>query len=374
MVCKGGMLMTTPLSPKTIFTGQFDCEQAHQQWLAAALERPKMPALVRTSTESGLSQLPKQLLNVTTDTFQAVRGLGQLSHATELRTALGHVMHNIKVELTQDSGSLKKNAALIATVIHVITRVKEAYDSSNMATNDPRERQYNQEQSAMTYFREIIGVTTGFVLLKRLQGIFERNIRSHYQYQHQAIGRTGIWQNIKHALGLLNGKVHHSEIKRVPNALVTETALHRMHDSPLQMHLVQIGHALNDKTLQTNWVISPKFWQRAHKMFWGKDAERLVNQALNSANSSERHELTQRLLKYEKAGLKLVQDQLPVYLGLIPSILISGFGIEYASLHYGPTVKKYMLGLMQFLHIIPQETSETSAPQKASDSSFNAGR
>jgi hypothetical protein len=374
MVRQWGELFMNPISSNAIFTGQFDCEQAHQQWLAAALKRPKMKAPVRSSTESALSQLPKQLLNATTDTFQAVRGLGQLSHATELRTALGHVMHNIKVELTQDSGSLKKNAALIATVIHVVTRVKEAYDSSNMATNDPRERQYNQEQSAMTYFREIIGVTTGFVLLKRLQGIFEGNIRSHYQYQQQALGRKSIGQNIKHALGLLNGKVDPSKIKRVPNALVTETALHRMHDSPLQMHLVQIGHALNDKTLQTNWVISPKFWQRAYKMFWGKDAERLVNQALKSTNSSERHELTQRLLKYEKAGLKLVQDQRPVYWGLIPSILISGFGIEYASLHYGPTVKKYMLGLMQFLHIIPQEQSETSDQKKASKSSLNTGK
>jgi hypothetical protein len=374
MVRQWGERFMNPVTPKAIFTGQFDCDRAHQQWLAAALERRKMKAPVRTSAESELSQLPKQLLNATTDTFKAVRGLGQLSHATELRTALGHVMHNIQVELTQDPGSLKKNAALIATVIHVITRVEEAYHSSNMATNDPRERQYNQEQSAMTYFREIIGVTTGFVLLKRLQGVFENKIRTHYQYQHQAIGRTGIGQNIKHALGLLNGNVHHSEIKRVPNALVTETALHRMHDSPLQMHLVQIGHALNDETLKTNWVISPMFWQRAYKMLWGKEAERLVNQALKSANSSERHELTQRLLKYEKNGLKLVQNQLPVYLGLIPSILISGFGIEYASLHYAPTVKKYMLGLMQFLHIIPQETSETSAPKKASDSSFNAGR
>jgi hypothetical protein len=374
MVRQWGELFMNPVSSNAIFTGQFNSEQAHQQWLAAALERPKMKAPVRTSAESELSQLPKQLLNATTDTFKAVRGLGQLSHATELRTALGHVMHNIQVELTQDSGSLKKNAALIATVIHVVTRVEEAYHSSNMATNDPRERQYNQEQSAMTYFREIIGVATGFVLLKRLQGVFERNIRSHYQYQQQALGRKSIVQNIKHALGLLNGNVHHSEIKRVPNALVTETALHRMHDSPLQMHLVQMGYALNDETLQTNWVISPRFWQRAYKMLWGKEAERLVNQALESGNAHEMRALTHQLLKYEKAGLKLVQNQLPVYLGLIPSILISGFGIEYASLHYGPTVKKYMLGLMQFLHIIPQETSETSASKKASDSSFSTGK
>ena len=161
-------------------------------------------------------------------------------------------------------------------------------------------------------------------------------------------------------MGVLNGNLATTAIKRIPNALVTETALHRMHDNPIDLRLAQIGAALDNKNLETDWVISSKFWKRAYNMFVGKEAETLVRQAVeNNASPQELAELTQRLLRYEKEGLKTVQKQLPVYLGIIPSVLISGFGIEYASLHYGRLVKTNMLGLMRFLHVIPQENTPT---------------
>ena len=346
-----------------IFKGQFNTDEAHRQWLKDSLERKKMPPLVKeqkTPFTTGLLTRVRQAVTATGDSFKAIAALGKVSESPGLRQALGDITHNIGVTITQDSGALKKNAALIATLIHVVMRVGEAYDSSNAPTKDPKERQYNQEQSAMTYFREIIGVTTGFVLLKRLQGIFEKQITQHFQYKEQKFGGVGVTQNIKDAVGVLNGNLATTAIKRIPNALVTETALHRMHDNPIDLRLAQIGAALDNKNLETDWVISSKFWKRAYNMFVGKEAETLVRQAVeNNASPQELAELTQRLLRYEKEGLKTVQKQLPVYLGIIPSVLISGFGIEYASLHYGRLVKTNMLGLMRFLHVIPQENTPT---------------
>ncbi len=359
----------SPFQTNDIFTGQFTSPLDEKKWLEASLERKGMPKLIKSKPAfgKGLSEFPQKVVTGTGDTFKAVANLGKISESPELRKALGDITHNIGVTLTQDTGSLKKNAALIATLIHVVMRVKEAYDSSNADTKDPKEKQYNQEQSAMTYFREIIGVTTGFVLLKRLQAILEKQITKHHQYQEQKFGGAGISQNIKDAVGLLNGKVKPAEIQRIPNALVSETALHRMHKNPINLGLAQIGHALNDPKLETDSVISPKFWKRAWNMKFGKEAETLVREAVGKKMSSqEMAELTQRLLKYEKDGLKLVQKQVPVYIGLIPSILISGFGIEYASLHYGPLVKKNMLGLMRFLHVIPQEDPADKPTDKSS--------
>ncbi|MCE2930026.1 MAG: hypothetical protein LW809_01385 [Vampirovibrionales bacterium] len=352
---------------ESIFKGQFSSPDAQKAWLAEALKRPSMPDSSKTASDfgKGLSPFPQNLLTATGDTFKAMAGIGKIAESSELRHALGDVTHNIAVTLTQDTGSLKKNAALIATLIHVLMRVKEAYDSSNAETKDPKEREYNQEQSAMTYFRELIGFTTGFVLLKRLQGIFEKQITKHHQYQEQKFGGASISQNIKNAVGLLNGNVKPSDIKRIPNALVTETALHRMHANPVNLGLAQIGYALNNPKLETDSLLSTKFWKRAWNMKFGKEAETLVREAVQKkANPQDMAELTQRLLKYEKDGLKLVQKQVPVYLGLIPSILISGFGIEYASLHYGPLVKKNMLTIMRALHVIPQENPDKKATTK----------
>jgi hypothetical protein len=352
---------------ETIFKGQFNSLEEQKAWLAEALKRPPMPTPQKETTHfaKGLSEMPHNLITGTGDTFKAVVNLGKISVSSELRGALGNISHNIGVTLTQDTGSLKKNAALIATLIHVLMRVKEAYESSNTETKDPKEKQYNQEQSAMTYFREIIGFTTGFLLLKRIQGILEKQITKHHQYQEQKFGGTSISQNIKDAVGVLNGTVKPSDIQRIPNALVTETVLHRMHANPVNLGLAQIGYALNDPKLETDSLISPKFWKRAWNMKFGTEAETLVREAVGKkVNPQEMAELTQRLLKYEKDGLKLVQKQKPVYIGLIPSILISGFGIEYASLHYGPLVKKNMLGLMRFLQVIPKENPDEKSSTK----------
>lgn len=359
--------MMSSFPTESIFKGQFRSPDDHKAWFAAALERKNMPA-PKATTPLGkrIGEVPQALSIAAGDTFKAVAGLGKISKSSKLRHALGAVAHNILVTLTQDTGSLKKNAALIATLIHVLMRVKEAYESSNAHTQDPKEKEYNQEQSAMTYFREIVGFLTGFVLLKRLQGIFEKKITNDHQYKEQKFGGASITQNIKNAVGLLNGKVQPKEIKRIPNALVTETAFHRMHANPIDLRLAQIGSALNDETLETDSLISGKFWKRATNMLWGKEAETLVREAVGKkANPQEMAELTQRLLKYEKDGLKLVKQQVPVYLGLVPSILIAGFGIEYASLHYGALVKKSMLGIMRFLHVIPTEKSpKTETPSE----------
>ena len=349
--------------PSTTAPLQNQNADALRQWLDASrrgnihIEKPKTAPLGETITQS-LTEMPQALHTLSTDAFKASKTLLNLPKQPRVQKALGTIAHNMGVQLTQDSALLKTNAAIIATLIHVIMRVKEAYDSSNAPTSSPEESHYNQEQSAMTYFREIVGFSTGFVLLKRLQGIFENHIQYQYQYEKQKYGASSLQEHLADAFGVLSGKRNASEIERLPNALVTDTEWVRKHHSPVDLKLAQIGHALKHQET-SDWLTDHRFWKRAWHMLSGKEVEAMLHpEKLAKLNEDELKALTQELLDYEKEGFKLVQKQVPLYLGVLPSVIIGGFGIEYASLHYGPVVKKNMLGLMRFLHVIPQEESK----------------
>jgi hypothetical protein len=365
-------------------TSTYPFENANQnadalrQWLDASrrgnihIEKPKTAPLGEKISQS-LAEMPQALHTLSSDAFKASETLLNLPQKPHVQKALGTIAHNMSVQLTQDSALLKTNAAIIATLIHVVMRVKEAYDSSNAPASSPEESHYNQEQSAMTYFREIIGFSTGFLLLKRLQGVFEKYIQYHYQYEKQKYGASSLQGHLADAFGVLSGKQAPSEIQRLPNALVSDTEWARKHQSPVDLKLAQIGHALKHQET-SNWLMDAQFWKRAWRMVKGKDVEAMVHpEHLAKLSETQLKALTQELLDYEKEGFKLVHKQVPLYLGVLPSVIIGGFGIEYASLHYGPVVKKNMLGLMRLLHVIPQEEPKAqkqpqSAPQASSKS------
>lgn len=362
------------------FTGQFSDASQHREWLLEALERKGMPPKEKATFATKMSTLgnklqsfPQQFATTATDTFHAGQGLLKLGKNPEKQKALAAVFHNFMVTLTQDSAALCNNAALVATLIHVVMRVKEAYDSSCAPTDNPKEAQYNQEQSAMTYFREIVGVTLGFVLLKRLQKVYGVKIKKHYQYEEAEQGKISIGQNIGHFFGILNGKVAPSRISKVSKAFVNKVVLERRHDNPINLRLAQIGYALEKYDPETEgehveWLTSPSYWKRAWKMFFGQEAQSMVEGLKTSAASpADLEKITKKLLSCEQKGFKVVKAQLPVVLGLIPSVLISGFGIEYASLHYGPQVKQNMLHLMRFLHVVPQEDPRNQSSEPSSN-------
>jgi hypothetical protein len=94
--------------------------------------------------------LPDTVKNTVHASGEVVQGIRELSNTPAVRNALGDVAHNIGAASLQDGETLKPNVALIATLVHVMMRVKEAYDSSNAPATSPQEQQYNQEQSAMT--------------------------------------------------------------------------------------------------------------------------------------------------------------------------------------------------------------------------------
>jgi hypothetical protein len=299
---------------------------------------------------------PNRVHNQWHTASKVVGGISRLSETPDVQTALGHVSHNLQAGLFQDVGALKPNVALIATLIHVLMRVKEAYISSNAPTTSLAEQQYNQEQSAMTYFREAIGVTIGFVFLKKLQGIFGKMLEQRLGFKKQSFGRVSTGASLKQGIGLLSGNLKPDSIIRMPDALPSQSVWKTtVANRPVHQRLAQIGYAL-EKWNDIHWIPTPRFFKRAYSMLAGKDVQHMLQKAANG-ECQQPQELANTLQRYELKGFNLVHKQLPVYLGTIPSVLLAGFGVEYASLHYSAKVKKYMLAAMRFLHVIPQEVS-----------------
>jgi hypothetical protein len=337
------------------------------EWFKASLDgtfkvaTPKSKAASNpiNTAMNGLINLPDTIKNTAQASGEVFQGLNTLPKNPTVQKALGDVAHNLGAAALQDGETLKPNVALIATLVHVMMRVKEAYDSSNAPASSPQEQQYNQEQSAMTYFREVVGFSTGFLLLKRLQKMFGSQMATQFGYEKKKYGRVSIGQSLQQGVGLLRGTLQPQAIYRMPQALPNHTSWNRTEaHRPVNTFLAQMGYAL-EKESKAEWIFQPAFIKRAWNMVAGTD----VKDALTAAVKPDKM-LAENLIRWEGKGFELAHKQLPVYLGTIPSVLIAGFGVEYASLHYGKKVKKYMLGLMEALHVIPkQDPNKTSSNQ-----------
>jgi|GEM_PF-5529393 len=296
----------------------------------------------------------KPAANLVQDTLNLAKNSLSLPANPELRHALMEAGRNGWISASQDSAALKQNVAFLATIVHVVMRAREAYVSSNAPTQTKEEAQYNQEQSAMTYYREFVGVALGWGLLKKVGASLSKHITEKSGYVHKGFGNRDIGDAIGDVVGLLQGRKTAKDIIHMPNAVTAETEWHRQTDAPINRAYAQFGHAF-EKHADTNFVLSPELFKRASNMVTGKDVDALIQEAQDAATSPDRiTAIKEQLLAYELKGFKFTRSFLPPAIAAVPSIIISGWFVEYSSLHYSKSVKKYMLGLMEFLHVIPK--------------------
>jgi hypothetical protein len=195
--------------------------------------------------------------------------------------------------------------------------------------------------------------------------MFGSQMATHFGYEKKKFGRVSIGKSLHQGAGLLRGTVRPEAIYRMPQALPNHSSWKRLEPNrPVNTWLAQIGYAL-EKQPEAEWVFQPAFIKRAWNMVAGTHVKEALKTVGTSAKGNNKT-LAKDLIRWEAKGFELAHKQMPVYLGTIPSVLIAGFGVEYASLHYGKKVKKYMLALMEALHVIPKQdqTTATSPDQK----------
>ena len=78
--------------------------------------------------------------------------------------ALKLIGHNLTTTLTQDSASLKVGAAFTSTLVHVLLRCGVSVQSARKAP--PNDAYFVKRQSAEVLFRELVGFTLGYGVVK----------------------------------------------------------------------------------------------------------------------------------------------------------------------------------------------------------------
>jgi hypothetical protein len=307
----------------------------------------------------------------------------------------GIALGNIGKTLFQDSATLKTDIAFWATLLHVIMRVQEAYITGEVQPNDaehknilsPEEKTYRRDQSAMTYFREIVGMTLGWGVLKVGQAWQKEAMLQKYNYHNASAYSI----SIKKGLGqfkdaLFQGK----EVEALPTVFTDAPASvfkkYQYVEQPSQElkyekldfdkghmmqkvdpQLVKWGHML--RSLEANekadYLWNNGFLRRVGEFFVphkeAKDLAKLATTAIDHGLQKN-----QELLILEKRGFLFAQKYIPTVVWSIPGILFAGFWLERTTLYKGPFVKKWTVSALETLGIIDYSEDEALALAEAS--------
>ena len=307
----------------------------------------------------------------------------------------GIALGNIGKTMLQDSATLKTDIAFWATLMHTVMRVQEAYitgevepyNEKNKNTMSQEEKTYRRDQSAMTYFREIVGVTLGWGVLKVGQAYQKGAMQKQHNY-HNASAYT---VSVKQGLGQFwDALAKDKEVKALPSVFtdtpadvykkhhyVEKTTQEIKHEAldltqehamqKVDPQLVKWGHMLRplksgekDKFLWDNG-----FLRRVGEFFVPhKAAKDLAKLATTAIDHGEKKNI--ELLALEKKGFLFAQKFIPTVVWSIPGILFAGFWLERTTLYKGPSVKKGTVSALKTLGIIDDSEDDDQALAEAS--------
>jgi hypothetical protein len=273
-----------------------------------------------------------------------------MSTAVDKGALIKTILSNTGRTLGQDSAALRHDIALWATWAQVLMRIGVAYTTPQQEP-DKDKRHYAERQSAMTYFREFVGMTIGWTLLKALQKYFGKHTAEWAGYEQTNLDtNTPLGKGISQIKQVLCGKLTHVE----PLAdTIPELALWRRKDpkAPIKLGLVKMGYALEHP--------APYLWKGLGTRFarWRAPLPKAVAKD------------TVKLLALEAKGAKFMHHNLPVALGSLPGLIIAGWGLERLTLHRADNVKDTVLSLMQMAGLaeIPDAAELKDIPPPSKD-------
>ena len=314
------------------------------------------------------------------------------SRLSNAGTALG----NIGKTMLQDSATLKTDIAFWATLMHTIMRVQEAYITGEVEPNDakhqdmtPEEKIYRRNQSAMTYFREIVGVTLGWGVLK----VGQAWQKDAMQKQHNYHNGSDYSVPVNKGLGQFwDALTKGTPIEPLPNVFTDmPTQIYKKYNSidptsqalkferldlsnpdhkmqKVDAQLVKWGHMLRplESGEKDKYLWDKGFLRRVVEFFvphadaqkFAKMANEKINHGLEDNNKA--------LLALEERGFKFAQKFIPTVLWSIPGILFAGIWLERTTLYKGPSVQKWTVSALETLGIIDSSEDDTEALVDAS--------
>lgn len=218
---------------------------------------------------------------------------------------LARIGSNVATTMAQDISTMKSGAAFWSTFVHVLLRCGVAIQSSRTAP--PDDLYFTKRQSAEVLFRELVGFSLGFGVVKQLDGILKGRVRKWANYDIERPGTTGLVKGVKEAVGVLTGRV--KEVKKSPAVMTGETVVKKIGDTP--EFFTKVGRWAQ-KTLPETVSKIPKD---------------VVDPA-----------------QLEKMGFKFAHTWLPVAIGSIPAIYISGWLLERSTLLHGERIVDIITG------------------------------
>lgn len=220
--------------------------------------------------------------------------------------ALKIISHNLSTTLTQDSASLKVGAAFTSTLVHVLLRCGVAVGSARTAP--PQDQFFVKRQSAEVLFRELVGFTLGYGVVKKFDKVLKKRLEKALQFEKETPQTVGLFKSLGLAKDAIFGK--ELNLERAPMALTGETITHS-YGGP-KPNLEKLGRFLRDQL--------PNAFDDLH----GLTEKSVTAEAL------------------EKGAFKFLHTVVPLAIGSVPAIFISGWALERLTLLHGEEVVDFI--------------------------------
>ena len=307
----------------------------------------------------------------------------------------GIALGNIGKTMLQDSATLKTDIAFWATLMHTVMRVQEAYitgevepyDDKHKDTMSQEEKTYRRDQSAMTYFREIVGVSLGWGVLKIGQAYQKGAMQKKYNYHNASAYSISVKQGLGQFWDAL---AKDKEVKALPSVFTdTPVDVYKKHhyvERTTQelkykaLDFTQEGHAMQKVDPQlVKWghMLRPLKSGEKDKFLWDngflrrvreffvpdKEAKDLAKLATTAIDHGL--ETNIKLLELETRGFLFAQKFIPTVVWSIPGILFAGVWLERTTLYKGPSVQKWTVSALETLGIIdsPEDEDPVALPE-----------
>lgn len=223
--------------------------------------------------------------------------------------ALSTIGSRLWQSVSQDAGLLKESSAFYATLIHVLMRIYVAADSARRPAPTPEEKRYNEQASAMVFFREGVGFTLGWGVLKAGENFLSKRVFD--RLSGYEITKPGV---------LGPGKAIGLAVKSLLN--------------PTKVKIPDIPTAITGQEL---WA----------KRAGAKAIPRVQNALIKIggwANKQGWLEAKDRLPDLELRGYKFVRNNVPKLLTSPLAILWAGWWLERTTLLHGDQIINVLLG------------------------------
>ncbi|MFM7469772.1 MAG: hypothetical protein ACKO37_09760 [Vampirovibrionales bacterium] len=218
------------------------------------------------------------------------------------KALLAEVWRNVGTSLSQDSKSLKLAAAFWSTLIHVIGRCQVAVTSYVNAP--PEDKAFTHRQSNEVLFRELVGFSVGWGLLKPFEKTIKQQVAKQTGYVVERPGTTGVGEGIAQTLHILQGKLTH--VTRGPDVLTGEEIIRKTR-LELDKRLLTLGAVLRDR--------------------YGLIAKSVVDPA-----------------QLERVAFKWAHDYIPIAVGTVPALALAGWWVERTTLVKGNKMMRQTAG------------------------------